>query len=106
MIILTENARKELIRFLSIETDTNKFVRVFVEAGGCSGLSYGIVFDEKRDGDHIFSFDGLDIIVDNFSLTYIGDVEVDFSESLIGGGFKMNNPNAKSTCGCGSSFST
>lgn len=81
-----------------------KPLRVYVEAGGCSGLQYGMVFDEVRDGDSVSEFEGVAVIVDEFSSNYVRGSQVDFKDELTGGGFKITNPNARQSCGCGRSF--
>jgi iron-sulfur cluster assembly protein len=75
-----------------------------VEAGGCSGMQYGMVFDEKRDDDLVADFNGVAVIVDPFSANYLRGSIVDFADTLTGGGFKISNPNARQSCGCGKSF--
>jgi iron-sulfur cluster assembly protein/iron-sulfur cluster insertion protein len=76
-----------------------------VEAGGCSGMQYGMVFDERRPDDLGAEFHGVGVVVDPFSANYMRGSVIDFSDALTGGGFKINNPNAHSNCGCGKSFS-
>ena len=81
-------------------------LRVFVQGGGCSGFQYGFSFDEKvNDGDHEIEKNGVTMVVDPMSYEYLTGAEVDYKESLEGSMFVINNPNATSTCGCGSSFS-
>lgn len=81
-------------------------LRVFVQGGGCSGFQYGFTFDEKvNDGDHEIENSGVTLVVDPMSYEYLAGAEVDYKESLEGSMFVINNPNATSTCGCGSSFS-
>jgi iron-sulfur cluster assembly accessory protein len=80
------------------------FLRVYVEGGGCSGMQYGMVFDEKRDNDLVTEFFGVPVLVDEVSAGYMQGATIDFSEELTGGGFKIVNPNAKTSCGCGKSF--
>lgn len=81
-------------------------LRVFVQGGGCSGFQYGFSFDEKvNDGDHQIDKNGVTLVVDPMSYEYLAGAEVDYKESLEGSMFVINNPNATSTCGCGSSFS-
>lgn len=105
VITLTENAAKEVKSMLSKEADgTNKALRVYVESGGCSGLQYGMVFDEKRPDDLIVDFHGVSVAVDPFSANYVRGSVIDFSDALTGGGFKITNPNARQSCGCGKSF--
>ena len=80
-------------------------LRIYVQGGGCSGFSYGMVLDEVSDGDQTFETNGIKVIVDPMSLRYLDGAEVDYKEDLMGGGFAIKNPNAQSTCGCGHSFS-
>lgn len=84
-------------------------LRIGVVGGGCSGFSYSMAFEQDASDemsmDKIYNFDGLKVIVDQTSLLYLDNTEVDYVESLEGSGFKFSNPNVKSTCGCGSSFS-
>lgn len=80
-------------------------LRVGVTGGGCSGLSYALGFDQKRDQDEVFDVDGLEVFVDRRHLMYLAGTEIDFQDGLNGRGFTFNNPNATKTCGCGSSFS-
>jgi iron-sulfur cluster insertion protein len=81
-------------------------LRVFVQGGGCSGFQYGFTFDEKvNDGDHKVEKNGVTLVVDPMSYEYLVGAEVDYKESLEGSMFVINNPNATTTCGCGSSFS-
>ena len=105
IVSLTESAAREIKDMLAKEEDgAGKGLRVFIEQGGCSGLQYGMVFDEKRDGDFEAEFHGVPVRVDNISAEYIKGAVVDFSDSLSGGGFKISNPRAKTSCGCGKSF--
>jgi iron-sulfur cluster insertion protein len=80
-------------------------LRVRVVGGGCAGFSYDLYFDSRTELDRDFNINGVDVIVDEMSLMYLMGTEIDYIESLQGAGFKFNNPNVKSTCGCGSSFS-
>lgn len=81
-----------------------KFLRVYVEGGGCSGMQYGMVFDEKRADDLTTEFFGVSVLVDPVSADYLRGARVDYLDELTGGGFKISNPNAQSSCGCGKSF--
>jgi iron-sulfur cluster assembly accessory protein len=81
-----------------------KALRVYVEQGGCSGMQYGMVFDQPRDGDWRAEQHGVPVLVDAFSADYLRGCVIDFSDALTGGGFKISNPNAKQNCGCGKSF--
>jgi len=81
-------------------------LRVAVVGGGCSGFQYHMAFDNNQNStDNVVEVDGLKVLVDQMSLMYLNGVEIDYIETLEGAGFKFNNPNVKSTCGCGSSFS-
>ncbi len=106
VVNLTASAARQIAEMLSKEEATPaKYLRVFVEAGGCSGMQYGMVFDERRDDDQITELHGVGVIVDGISANYLRGSTIDFSDELNGGGFKINNPNAHSSCGCGKSFS-
>jgi iron-sulfur cluster assembly protein len=105
VITLTEAAAAEMKSMLAKETGpAGRGLRVYVEQGGCSGLQYGMVFDEKRDGDSAVEQHGVTVLVDAFSAGYLRGCRIDFSDALTGGGFKMDNPNARGGCGCGKSF--
>lgn len=107
MIDLTESAVKK-VRSLqdNLEADEQgKILRIFVEAGGCSGFEYGMSFDHKKDGDHQLESGGVSFLVDDASMTYLDGCRVEFDDGLNGKGFEIINPNATSTCGCGRSFS-
>src|SRR5687767_9747175 len=80
-------------------------LRLKVQGGGCSGFSYDLYFDLPQDIDHTFEAHGVKLLCDQMSLMYLMGTEIDYVEGLHGAGFKFNNPNVKSTCGCGSSFS-
>ncbi len=108
MISITEKAKDQLIVLMQGEkVDTKSgFVRVGVEGGGCSGLSYQLKFDtELKDNDKVFEDRGLKLVVDKKSFLYLVGTELDFSDGLNGKGFEFHNPNASRTCGCGESFS-
>jgi len=105
-INLTACAVEEVKSLLTKTENMGKFLRVYVEQGGCSGLQYGLVFDEKRDGDLTAIQEGVSVLVDPFSAKYVQGAVVDFSDALTGGGFKISNPNARQSCGCGKSFET
>lgn len=82
----------------------DKGLRVRVVGGGCHGFSYALGFDDRKEGDTVQSIDGVDFLIDKFSAPYLMGAQVDFVDGLNGSGFKIGNPNAKSTCGCGESF--
>lgn len=108
MITLSERAVTELKDLMAQQAKQQSALRVWVAGGGCSGLSYGMALDdgEPEDGDQIFEQDGVKIVVDGLSLNYMDGSSVDYLDDSLGGGFKIENPNAVSTCGCGSSFKT
>jgi iron-sulfur cluster assembly accessory protein len=101
---LTERAAQEARSLLASPENAGKNLRIYVEQGGCSGMQYGMVFDEKRDGDIVSDQNGVTVLVDTISANYLRGTIVDFSDALTGGGFKISNPNAKQSCGCGKSF--
>ena len=106
MITITESAEKKIHQLLQEEDKVEHFVRVAVKAGGCSGLSYDLTFDdETKEEDKIFEDRGIKIVCDVRSLLYLMDMTLDFSGGINGKGFQFNNPNATRTCGCGESFS-
>jgi len=106
LITLTPAAVGEVRNMLGKPENAGKHLRLYVEKGGCSGMQYGMVFDEKREGDNCIKDQDLTVLVDAFSADYLRGTQVDFSDSLTGGGFKVLNPNAKQSCGCGKSFET
>jgi iron-sulfur cluster assembly accessory protein len=101
---LTQNAVEEIKSLLTKSENAGKNLRLYIEEGGCSGMQYGMVFDEKRDGDLISEKDGVSVLMDPVSANYLRGAVVDFSDSMTAGGFKITNPNAKQSCGCGKSF--
>lgn len=105
VVTLTESAAREIRGMIERDpANAGKTLRVFVEAGGCSGLQYGMVFDETRGGDLHADFHGTKVLVDEFSAPYLKGAVIDFSDAMTGGGFKITNPNARQSCGCGKSF--
>jgi iron-sulfur cluster assembly protein len=108
VVDITENAASELKGYLEKQGKPLGGLRVFVSAGGCSGLSYGMVPEEKSsDDDYVIVQHGAKLIVDKSSMPFIAGSVIDFqSDKLMGGGFVVKNPNAVSTCGCGESFKT
>jgi iron-sulfur cluster assembly protein len=105
-ILLTPSAAEEIKSLLAKPENAGKWFRVYVEQGGCSGMQYGMVFDERRDGDLVTEQHGVTALVDGFSAKYVQGSIVDFSDALTGGGFKITNPQARQNCGCGKSFGT
>lgn len=109
MVSLTTEATEQLQKILQEEPEPNPNLglRVFVAGGGCSGFQYQMVLeDEVRDGDEITERNGIKLYVDQFSLKYLEGAEIDFVNSLMGGGFTVHNPNATTSCSCGQSFQT
>ncbi len=107
VVTLTETAAEKLRSIMAEKNLTEYGLRVFVAGGGCGGLQYGMTFDNSpRDVDLVFEQYGLRVIVDPRSVEYIAGANIDYVDSLMGGGFQIENPNAVSTCGCGQSFRT
>ena len=105
-MILTTNAVQKVRQLMDKESKAGHALRVSVRGGGCSGFEYEMTFDDtQKDTDHKLHFEGLDVYVDGMSLIYLQDVTIDYIDSLQGAGFKIENPNATGTCGCGHSFS-
>lgn len=103
---VTEKAAKQLVSVQEREGKPNFFLRVSVVGGGCSGFSYKMSFEDKQnEGDKVFEHFGVKVLIDPKSLLFLDKTQLDFSDGLNGQGFTFTNPNAKSTCGCGSSFS-
>ena len=106
-ITLTDNAAKTVRDLLEQKEVPDYGLRVFVAGGGCSGMQYGMALEaEPRSYDHVVEHGGVRIFVDPTSMMYLSGARIDYEESLMGGGFKIDNPNATSSCGCGSSFKT
>ncbi|MCX6295336.1 MAG: iron-sulfur cluster assembly accessory protein [Bacteroidetes bacterium] len=106
MITVSENAKQHAINLiLSENRPQDTFIRVGVDGGGCSGLSYKLEFDNQiKEGDQVFEDKGIKIVVDKKSFLYLIGTELDYAGGLNGKGFVFNNPNASRTCGCGESF--
>jgi iron-sulfur cluster assembly protein len=106
-ITLTTGARDMVRSLLQQKNVPGHGLRVFVAGGGCSGLQYGMALEaEPRPYDQVFESDGVKVFVDPTSMMYLGGATIDYEDSLMGGGFRIDNPNAVSACGCGSSFKT
>jgi iron-sulfur cluster insertion protein len=104
-VTVTERAAQRIGEILSTEPK-GAMLRVSVEGGGCSGFQYGFSFDNNAQvDDHLFERDGVKVVIDDASLDLLSGAEIDFVEDLVGAAFQVKNPNAKSSCGCGSSFS-
>lgn len=106
MITLTESAQFKIKELLCEESSTNQKLRIFVQGGGCSGMQYGFTFDEQQaEDDFEITFNGGSMLVDYVSSQYLQGAVVDFKEDVMGSNFSIENPNATTSCGCGSSFS-
>jgi iron-sulfur cluster assembly accessory protein len=106
MINLTSVAAIKVKEIMNLQNPAPVALRVAVVGGGCSGFQYHMAFENQtNETDNVFEFDGLKVLVDQMSSMYLEGIEIDYIETLEGAGFKFNNPNVKSTCGCGSSFS-
>jgi iron-sulfur cluster assembly accessory protein len=106
MIELTDIAASKVKEIMIQQDPAPTALRVAVVGGGCSGFSYHMAFDSQENpSDNVYDFSGVKVLVDQMSEMYLDGVQIDYIESLEGAGFKFNNPNVKSTCGCGSSFS-
>jgi iron-sulfur cluster insertion protein len=103
---LTENAVSKLQEIIREENNPNNKLRVFVQGGGCSGMQYGFTFDEDiNEDDFDFDYSGVKVLVDSMSMQYLTGATIDYREDLMGSSFAIDNPNAETSCGCGSSFS-
>ena len=105
-LVFTDNAANKVKQLIEEEGNDQLKLRVFITGGGCSGFQYGFTFDEnEQEGDTVIVNDGVTMLVDPVSYQYLVGAEVDYKEDLSGAQFIINNPNATTTCGCGSSFS-
>jgi iron-sulfur cluster insertion protein len=106
VLVFTDAAAGKVGELIKEEANPNLKLRVFVSGGGCSGFQYGFTFDEKmEEGDFCVENRGVQLLVDPMSAQYLMGAEIDYKEDLQGAQFVIRNPNAKTTCGCGSSFS-
>lgn len=106
MIQITSQAQEKILEIIQEENDPNIKLRVFVQGGGCSGLQYGFILDdEQNEEDFEIELGSVKIVVDSMSSQYLQGAEIDYSDDITGAHFKIKNPNAQSTCGCGNSFS-
>ena len=105
MLLMTDKAVDKVKELLAEESKQGYGLRVAVQGGGCSGFQYGLTFESaERPNDHVLDMNGLKVYVDAMSGMYLEGVQIDYIDSLEGSGFKIENPNASGTCGCGSSF--
>jgi len=106
MVTMTTEAIAKIKTMLAEESDPNLKLRMFVQGGGCSGFQYGFTFDEEQnDDDFEYEFDGVKLLIDAMSSQYVQDAEINYVEDVNGSQFSIKNPQAVTTCGCGSSFS-
>ena len=105
-LVFTDSAADKVRQLIDEEGNPDLKLRVFVQGGGCSGFQYGLMIEETGAGvgDQLFESNGVKLLVDPVSLSYLKGAEVDFVDTITGGGFTIKNPNATSTCGCGQSF--
>jgi iron-sulfur cluster assembly protein len=106
MITLTEAAVRQLQSLIAEKGDGSKGLRLLVEKGGCAGLQYGMTLDSPAEGDEVFPHGDVSIIIDPESLHHLRGSEIDYCDDLTGTGFRLKNPNAVRSCGCGTSFET
>lgn len=107
MITLTDSAVAQILSMQEGEDDDSLMLRIGVKGGGCSGLSYGMGFDnEKNEEDTLIQVNGIDVLVDKESEPIVKGLVIDYKQNMMGGGFTIDNPNAIANCGCGSSFRT
>jgi iron-sulfur cluster assembly protein len=106
MITMTDKGAEKVHEFLAGQgaSVADAGLRVGVKGGGCSGFQYNLAFDQPREGDEVFEYAGLKVLVDRPSLPYVRGSVIDYVDSLQGAGFQVNNPNVVAACGCGSSF--
>jgi len=107
LITITAKAAEKINEFMGEEKDKPEFLRIYVQGGGCSGLSYGMGFEKAAEEDDLtIEENGVKVLVDSMSQDHLKGANVDYIESLMGSGFKINNPNVTKSCSCGSSFTT
>ena len=105
MITVTDSAFRRLHDLITENPEyRDKGLRIFVETGGCAGMQYGMQFDAAKQGDQRFEQDGVEVLVDAYSASFLTGATVDYLDGLTGAGFKITNPNVARSCGCGSSF--
>lgn len=106
MVEITDSAKEKIVDLLREENDPSLKLRTFVQGGGCSGFQYGFTFDnEQNDDDFEFDIGDYKMLVDAMSMQYMTGAVIDYKEDIMGSSFSIKNPNAQTTCGCGSSFS-
>ena len=107
LVTVTAKAAEKIQEFMKEESEHPEYLRVYVQGGGCSGLSYGMGFETKpEEDDVVIEENGVKLLIDSYSQDHLKGANVDYIESLMGSGFKINNPNVTKSCSCGHSFST
>lgn len=107
MITITDQAAAKLKELITTQEQPDLYLRLYIQPGGCEGFSYGMAFDtEQQQGDQVIEREGVRVLVDAVSGTYLRGAQIDYTRSTMGEGFTVRNPNAVSTCGCGHSFKT
>ncbi|CCQ73621.1 iron-sulfur cluster insertion protein ErpA [Magnetospira sp. QH-2] len=104
-VTISDNAAKRIAQLIEMEGDESLMLRLSISGGGCAGFSYGFSLDKATNDDDVqFEHDGVKVIIDETSLDLLGGSEIDFVQDMMGASFQVKNPNASSTCGCGTSF--
>jgi iron-sulfur cluster assembly protein len=106
MISITESAIHQLRSLSQQGAEGGKGLRIFVERGGCAGMQYGMSLDHAHEGDEVIERDGVQVMIDGQSLPFLRGATIDYTDELAGAGFRIRNPNAVRSCGCGTSFET
>jgi iron-sulfur cluster assembly accessory protein len=106
MVTITDTATAKIKELMNGQAAEETGLRLAVRGGGCSGFQYALAFDEQRDGDKIYEYNEVRVLIDSQSLPFVDGSEVDYVDSLQGAGFAVNNPNVVAACGCGQSFRT
>lgn len=104
MISVTDSAFRQLKTLVSEQDDQTKGLRIFVENGGCAGMQYGMNLDHAKEGDHIIAQESVKVMIDGESAHFLRGATIDYADDLAGAGFRIRNPNAARSCGCGTSF--
>ncbi len=106
MIEVTQKAVSKIREIMREEKKAESFIRIGIKGGGCSGFTYVLdIEDQKTEGDQLYEYDDVKVIIDSKSVVYLAGTQLDYTDGLNGSGFVFNNPNATKTCGCGNSFS-
>ena len=106
MVTITDTATAKIKELMNGQAEQETGLRLAVRGGGCSGFQYALAFDEQRDGDKIYEYNDVRVLIDSQSLPFVDGSEVDYVDGLQGAGFAVNNPNVVAACGCGQSFRT